>query len=103
MKISINNLTFKAIIGILPFERKQKQTVIVDLSFEYQYSNNNFIDYAKVAKLVKKNIKKQKYKLLEDALYNIEKLLLSKYSITNLKLQISKPTILKDCIVSVAL
>ncbi|NCB13429.1 MAG: dihydroneopterin aldolase, partial [Erysipelotrichia bacterium] len=46
MKIEISNLTFKCIIGILDFERIKKQKVMIDLSFEYQFSKDNFINYA---------------------------------------------------------
>ncbi len=100
MKIEISNLAFKAIIGILDFERIKKQKIIINLSFEYNFSNDNFINYAQVAKLVEKTIKKEKFLLLEDAILHLETLLNKTYDITNLKIKISKPTILKNCIVS---
>ena len=105
MKVRINGLTFKAIIGILPFERKKKQKVIVDLSFEYEFQkkNDDFIDYSVVAELVKYNIKKEKYYLIEDALLGIKQLLKNKFKIKKLKLKISKPDILQDCQVSVSI
>ena len=105
MKVYIENLTFKTIIGILPFERKKKQKVIVDLSFEYKFKNKNddFIDYSMVVELVKKRIKKEKYYLIEDALLDIKQLLKKRFKIKKLKLKISKPDILKDCVVSVAI
>ena len=37
MKIDIENLEFKCIIGILDFERVKKQKVIINLSFEYDF------------------------------------------------------------------
>ena len=100
MKIEISNLTFKAIIGILDFERIKKQKIIINLSFEYDFSNDNFINYAQVANLVEKTIKKEKFLLLEDAILHLETLLNKTYNITNLKIKISKPTILKNCVVS---
>ena len=100
MKIEISNLTFKAIIGILDFERIKKQKIIINLSFEYNFSNDNFINYAQVANLVEKTIKKEKFLLLEDAILHLETLLNKTYNITNLKIKISKPNILKNCIVS---
>ena len=48
MKIEISDLTFKCIIGILDFERQEKQRVIVNLSFDYEFKNGSFIDYAEV-------------------------------------------------------
>lgn len=102
MKIEIEQLTFKCIIGILDFERVKKQKVIINLSFDYHFSKDNFIDYSEVANLVKKSMKKNKFKLLEDAVKTIKKALEDSYTIKNLKLKISKPNILKDCIVSIS-
>ena len=100
MKIEISNLTFKCIIGILDFERVKKQKVMIDLSFEYEFSKDNFINYADVANLVEKTMKKEKFLLLEDAILHLETLLNNSYNITNLKIKISKPNILKNCVVS---
>jgi len=102
MKIEINNLEFKCIIGILNFERAKKQKVIINISFEYDFIDNSFIDYQEVANLVKKTMKQKKFELLEDAIINIEKLLYQTYDIKNLNLKISKPNILKNCIVSLS-
>lgn len=100
MKIEISNLTFKCIIGILDFERIKKQKVIINLSFEYQFSKDSFINYAEVSDLVEKTMKKQKFLLLEDAILHLENLLNTSYNINNLKIKISKPNILKNCVVS---
>lgn len=101
MKISIEKLTFKCIIGILDFERIKKQRVVIDIFFEYDFLNkDSFIDYSKVAAKVEKTMKEKKFELLEDAIATIEKQLKKKYPIKNLKIKISKPDILKNCIVS---
>mgnify|MGYP005847629985 CR=1 FL=1 len=102
LTININRLTFRCIIGILDFERVTKQKVVVNLSFDYTFSDDYFIDYSKVSKLVKKELKNKKFKLIEDAIIHLEKKLHKKYKIENLNLTISKPNILKDCIVSVS-
>lgn len=102
MKIDIENLEFKCIIGILDFERVKKQKVIINLSFEYAFSNDKFIDYSEVVDLIKQTMKKEKFQLIEDAVLCLAKLLNQTYEIKNLKLKISKPTILKDCIVSLS-
>jgi len=101
MKVKINNLEFKTIIGILKDERKNKQKVIVDLSFKYDYKNSDFIDYSEVALLVKQNIKQQRFGLIEDAILDTKDLLEYKFNIKKLKMKITKPEILKDCLVSV--
>ncbi|WP_417326189.1 dihydroneopterin aldolase [Halarcobacter sp.] len=101
MKISIEKLTFRCIIGILDFERIKKQRVVIDIFFEYDFlDKDSFIDYSKVAAKVEKTMKEKKFELLEDAIATIEKQLKKKYPIKNLKIKISKPDILKNCIVS---
>lgn len=101
MKISIEKLTFKCIIGILDFERIKKQRVVIDIFFEYDFlDKDSFIDYSKVAAKVEKTMKEKKFELLEDAIATIEKQLKKKYPIKKLKIKISKPDILKNCIVS---
>jgi len=102
MKIHINDLNFKCIIGILDFERIKKQKVVINLSFEYEFSKDKFINYAEVSKLLKTTMKKEKFLLLEDAILHIENLLNSTYNISNLYIKISKPNILTNCIVSLS-
>jgi len=104
MVVTIDNLSFKAIIGILPFERKTKQKVIVDLSFEYMFhkDSDDFIDYSIVVNIIKKTMKKKRFLLIEDAIIYLENKLNSTFKISNLKLKITKPNILKDCIVGVS-
>ena len=102
MKIEISDLTFKCIIGILDFERIKKQKVIMNISFEYEFSKDLFIDYSEISNLVKSTMKQQKFLLLEDAILYIETLLQNNYKISYLKIKISKPNILKNCIVSLS-
>jgi len=103
MRVSIKELSFKTIIGILPFERKKTQKVLVDIDFDYFFTKDSekFIDYSKVAKLIKKTMKKKQFLLIEDAIIFLEKKLYKKYIISNLNLKITKPNILSDCSVSV--
>lgn len=102
MKIHIDNLTFKCIIGILDFERIKKQKVVINLSFEYEFSEDKFIDYSKISNLIKTTMKKEKFFLLEDAILHFESLLQNNYNINNLNIKISKPNILTNCIVSLS-
>ena len=101
MKIYVEDLRFSCIIGILDFERIQKQDVIINLTITYRYTQD-FIDYAEVVKLVKKTMKKKKFLLIEDALATLTKKLKKRFpQIKSLKLKITKPSILPDCKVSV--
>jgi len=103
LKINIENLTFDCIIGILDFEREKPQKVIINISFEYFFKEDrsNFIDYAKVVSDVEESMIKNEFLLIEDAIISIRKYLKSTYDIKNLKVKISKPDILQNCVVSV--
>jgi len=102
MKIEIKDLTFKCIIGILDYERIKKQKVIVNISFEYEFKKNIFIDYSEISSLIQRQIKIKKFLLIEDAIIFLEAKLYKLYKINNLHITISKPNILKNCIVSVS-
>ena len=103
MKVNIANLAFKTIIGILPFERVKKQQVIVNVSFEYKFDlkSKEFIDYSIVANIIKKKMKKKKFKLIEEAIVYLQSKLQKEFNLKKLNIKITKPSILKDCIVSV--
>ncbi len=101
MKVNIKNLTFNAIVGILPHERTQEQQVIVNCSFKYKYANGNFVDYAQIVEHIKVLMIEKKFELLEDAVLYIKNYLLQSYKIKKLKLSIAKPNILDDCVVSI--
>ena len=45
-EISLENLCFETIIGILPYERTNKQKIQIDSHFTYgTNSKNDFLDY----------------------------------------------------------
>jgi dihydroneopterin aldolase len=99
--ILIEDLTFKAILGLLEKERKEEQLVVVCAQIEYE-GKENFVDYAKVTDIIENTIKEGKFKLIEDAADEIEKKLLEKFPhIRELKLKIRKPEILKNALVGV--
>ncbi|MGK0256008.1 MAG: dihydroneopterin aldolase [Arcobacteraceae bacterium] len=103
MKVSIDSLIFKTIIGILPFERVKKQKVVLDISFKYKFTKDqkDFIDYSHVANMAKLIVKEEKFELIEDALIYLKRALRKEFNIFHLKIKISKPNILKNCLVSV--
>ena len=102
MTINIQNLTFKCIIGILPFERKKKQNININISFTYKYKENNFIDYSHIVNLVEKIMKKEKFLLIEESIIFLKKQLKNEYPIKKLKIFICKPDIIDNCDVSVS-
>lgn len=103
MTIHIEDLKFQCIIGILDFERQKPQDVIINLTIEYDYKKDEFINYALVAQKVKEVMIERQFYLLEEALQEITAMLLQEYkSIKNISLKITKPSILDDCNVSVS-
>ncbi len=103
MNIHIEDLEFDTIIGLLDFERKQEQRVIIELEISYSYENKNFINYADIVELIQNNLKEKCYKLLEEALLGVKILLHTTYPcISSLRLKISKPDILPQCSVALS-
>ena len=103
MTIHIDELTIDTIIGILDFERKLKQKVVIETKINYFYTENNFINYALVIDDIENALNKNKYELLEDALNDISRVLFENYSqIESLYLKIAKPDIIKNATVSVS-
>ena len=102
MTIFVEDLKFQVIIGILDFERVTPQDVIINLTIEYNYKND-FINYAQVAKILESDMKQSKFLLIEDALNHFSNKLKQEFpAIDNLYIKITKPSILDNCIVSVA-
>ena len=103
MTIHIEELTFKCIIGILEFERVTPQEVIVNIEIEYEYEEENFINYVDVIELIEKQMIEKKYGLLERAIEELSQTIFSNYSkIMKLNLKISKPNIIKNAKVSLS-
>ncbi|HIP30461.1 MAG TPA: dihydroneopterin aldolase [Sulfurospirillum arcachonense] len=102
MTIYVENLTFDAVIGILPEERKVPQKVVVNVELDYEYKKGIFINYAILANLIENDIKQKQYELIEDALLSLHVEIKTMFSqISSIKLKISKPTILAYADVSV--
>ena len=103
MNIHIEDLTFDVIIGLLDFERDKPQRVIINLEASYDYSDEQFIDYADIVLLIKDKLKTERYTLLENALLGVKEILHTTYPhIESVSIKISKPDILSDCTVSLS-
>ena len=103
MRIEIEDLTFSCIIGLLDFERVEEQKVIVNISIDYNYTKDNFINYAYVANITKDTMRTKKFELLEDALISVKEAIIKEFNnIEKLYIKISKPDILDNCIVSLS-
>lgn len=104
MTIYIEDFTFDTIIGILEEERKTPQKVIINCEITYNYKNGDFINYALVSDLIEKEMQKNQFELIENALLELsDKIKSSFFHISSIKLKISKPNIVDKCVVSVGL
>ena len=90
----------KCIIGILDFERKKKQKIIIKIKAK----SDEFLDYVQVLKFVKANYKEQKFYTLEQSLEFISLKLKENFSSLNsIKISVFKPKIIKKARVGASL
>ncbi len=102
MTIHIEDLKFQCVIGILDFEREKPQDIIINISIKYN-SKNDFLNYADIVDFVKKKMIYGKFLLLEDAIRSISISLKQDFDIIEtIDIKLTKPSILRDCNVSVS-
>jgi len=102
MTIHVNDLKFSCIIGILEFERVQEQTVIIDLTLQYDYKNN-YIDYALLVQLIQKHMILNKFTLLENAVLSLVDMIKTEFiNSKKLYIKITKPSIMPNCTVGIS-
>ncbi len=103
MHIHIEALTLEVIIGLLDFEREHTQRVIIDMEADYDYTQENFVDYADIVLLIEEDLKAKRYELLEEALLGLQEVIITAYpQIKMLDLKIAKPDILPHCTVALS-
>lgn len=102
IKLHIKSLRIKAIIGILPSERKKKQQLFIDAIISYDY-RGEFLDYLLIRDSLKDIICKRKYGLLEVAANDTALRLFTLYPlIQKIKIKFTKPNVSKDCQIRVS-
>ncbi len=96
--VFIEGLTIETIIGVYDWERSIKQTVCLDIELLTDISvaarTDNLVDaldYKSIADRVTSFAEESQYFLLEALADQIASLILSEFSITWLRLRISKP------------
>lgn len=103
--LHIENLSFEAIIGILDSERLNTQLVTIEAHIDYLYTpKQDYLNYATLCDLIRKNIQTQNYELLESALLDLSGILKDRFPcIQKLTLCIKKPQILAPSIVGASI
>lgn len=101
--IFINKLKFETIIGILPFEREVKQTIIVDLSLNFDTTKaidgddiKHTIDYSKLVDDLENFCEQTKFNLIETLADAMASFILKKYPVKLIQLKLTKPGAIKQ-------
>ncbi len=103
MRIHIDALRFHTIIGLLDFERTTPQEIIVTCKIDYHFEDGVFIDYVQIIETIKQTLLEGAFELLETALHSIAVVLRQKFpAISSLHIQIAKPHIIPDAVVSLS-
>ncbi len=70
--VQINSLAVRTVIGVHPWERANKQEIIIDISFEYDAAKasksdnlKDALDYEALTNQVIRLVERSKYRLLE--------------------------------------
>ena len=101
--IDIVDLRVRTIIGTHPWERKNKQELIINISLEYDSSKasrsdnlKDAVDYEQIAKAVIKTVENSRCLLLEKLAAKIMDQLKSNKGLQNVSLRIDKPHALAE-------
>jgi len=96
--IFLRGLEVECIIGFIDWERRVKQTVVVDLELPVDCRNASIrdevedtLDYKKVAKRVIAFIESSEFKLVETMAHRLALTLLEEFGIEWVRLSINKP------------
>ena len=102
-KIILTDFRIDAVIGIWDWEKRNPQTISIDLEMQTDTkkasqldSIEDALDYKAVSKRVKQFIQASQFNLIETLAENVAKIILEEFDVQWLKLRISKPFAIKD-------
>jgi dihydroneopterin aldolase len=97
-RIFLRGLTAECIIGFIDWERRVKQTVVVDLELPVDCHRaalsddvSDTVDYKKVAKRVLAYVEASQFKLVETLAHRLALLLLEEFGLDWVRLSLNKP------------
>ncbi len=104
MIIRIKNLKMKAIVGIYPREKKQRQPLIANIKFEFNADtavrSDTFadtVDYESLANEIKTWVEKGKFDLLETVADGILRIVMKDSRVDRALVEVDKPKAMKTC------
>jgi dihydroneopterin aldolase len=102
-RIFLRGLTAECIIGFIEWERRVKQTVVVDLELPVDCRRASgsddvadTVDYKKVAKRVLAYIEASEYKLVESLAHRLAMLLLEEFALEWVRISVNKPGAIRN-------
>jgi len=102
-KIILTNLKIDAVIGIWDWEKRNPQTISIDLEMQTNTKKaaqsdaiEDALDYKAVSKRVKQFAQASQFNLIETLAEKIANIILEEFDVKWLKLRISKPFAIRD-------
>ena len=102
-KIILTDLRIDTVIGIWDWEKRNPQTISIDLEMETDTktasqsdSIEDALDYKAVSKRVQQFIQESQFNLIETVAENVAKIILQEFDVQWLKLRISKPFAIRN-------
>ncbi len=102
-RVFLRGLTAECIIGFIDWERRVRQTVVVDLEVPVDCARAassdevaDTVDYKKVAKRTLAFIEASEFKLVETLAHRLAMLLLEEFGLEWVRLQVNKPGAIRN-------
>ncbi|HTX05413.1 MAG TPA: dihydroneopterin aldolase [Steroidobacteraceae bacterium] len=102
-RIFLRGLTAQCIIGFIEWERRVKQTVVIDLELPVDCRRASVsddvadtVDYKKVAKRVLAYIEASEFKLVETLAHRLALLLLEEFGMEWVRISVNKPGAIRN-------
>lgn len=102
-RIFLRGLTAECVIGFIDWERRVKQTVVVDLEMPVDCARAaasdevaDTVDYKRVAKRVLAYIEVSEFKLVETLAHRLAALLLEEFALDWVRLSVNKPGAIRN-------
>ena len=101
-KIFLHGMKAETLIGVYDCERKNKQTLILDLDIGVAEQSalsddiNDTVHYAEVCELVRKSLAEQRFQLLEALAEHVAELILQNFNAVSVRVRVVKPGILPN-------
>jgi dihydroneopterin aldolase len=102
-RVFLRGLTAECVIGFIDWERRVKQTVVVDLELPVDCRQaavsddvTDTVDYKKVSKRVLAFIEASEFKLVESLAQRLAMLILEEFAIEWIRLSINKPGAIRN-------